>query len=74
MGIKQLPKRSGKVLFDVIVRRDGLHSTMMTTNRPFGDCGKLKEIKGGQKEFMPLTAQHRASCFFGFESLLRNGH
>ena len=50
MGIKQLPERSGEVLFDVIVRRghsasQWLHSTMMTTNWPFGDWGKLNELK-----------------------------
>ena len=41
MGIKQLPKRSGEYLFEVIMRRHGLRSTMMTSNRPFEDWGKL---------------------------------
>ena len=34
MGIK---RRSGEYLFEVIMRRHGLRSTMMTSNRPFKD-------------------------------------
>jgi DNA replication protein DnaC len=34
MGIKQLPKRSGEYLFEIIMRRHELKSTMMTSNRP----------------------------------------
>ena len=34
MGMKQLPKRSGEYLFEIIMRRHELKSTMMTTNRP----------------------------------------
>ena len=41
MGMKQLPKRSGECLFEVIMRRYELRSTMMTTNRPLDDWGKL---------------------------------
>ncbi|MCA9151056.1 MAG: IS21-like element helper ATPase IstB [Planctomycetales bacterium] len=41
MGIKQLPKRSGEFLFEIIMRRYELRSTMMTSNRPIGDWGKL---------------------------------
>jgi DNA replication protein DnaC len=41
MGMKQLPKRSGEYLFEVIMRRHGLKSTMMTSNRPLEDWGKL---------------------------------
>ncbi len=41
MGMKQLPKRSGKHLFEVIMRRNGLRSTMMTSNRPLEEWGKL---------------------------------
>ena len=63
MRIKQLPKRSGEVLFDVIVRRDGLHSTMMTTNRPFGDWGKLKESKGTEGVYAANCATQGELCF-----------
>jgi DNA replication protein DnaC len=41
MGLKQLPKKSGEYLFEIIMRRHQLHSTMMTSNRPLEDCGKL---------------------------------
>ena len=41
MGIKQLPKRSGECLFEIILRRYETKSTMMTSNRPLEDWGKL---------------------------------
>ena len=41
MGLKQLPKRSGEYLFEIIMRRYENHSTMMTSNRPLEDWGKL---------------------------------
>jgi len=41
MGIKQLPKRSGEYLFEIILRRYETRSTMMTSNRPLEDWGKL---------------------------------
>ena len=41
MGLKQLPKRSGEYLFEIIMRRHELRSTAMTSNRPLEDWGKL---------------------------------
>ena len=41
MGMKQLPKRSGEYLFEIIMRRYEVRSTIMTTNRPLEDWGKL---------------------------------
>jgi DNA replication protein DnaC len=41
MGMKQLPKRSGGYLFEIIMRRYEARSTMMTSNRPLEDWGKL---------------------------------
>jgi DNA replication protein DnaC len=41
MGMKQLPKRSGEYLFEIIMRRHEKRSTMMTSNRPLEDWGKL---------------------------------
>ncbi len=41
MGIKQLPLKSGEFLFEIIMRRYELKSTMMTSNRPLEDWGKL---------------------------------
>lgn len=40
-GMKQLPKRSGEYLFEIVMRRYETRSTMMTTNRPVEDWGKL---------------------------------
>jgi DNA replication protein DnaC len=40
-GMKQLPKRSGEYLFEVVMRRHELRSTMMTSNRPLEEWGKL---------------------------------
>lgn len=41
MGMKQLPKRSGEYLFEIVLRRHEVKSTMMTSNRPLEDWGKL---------------------------------
>lgn len=41
MGMKQLPRRSGETLFEIIMRRYEVRSTMMTSNRPLEDWGKL---------------------------------
>jgi DNA replication protein DnaC len=41
MGMKQLPRRSGEVLFEIILRRYENRSTVMTSNRPLEDWGKL---------------------------------
>jgi len=41
MGLKELPKRSGEYLFEVIMRRYEIRSTMMTSNRPIEEWGKL---------------------------------
>ena len=41
MGMKQLPKRTPEYLFEIIMRRHEVRSTMMTSNRPLEDWGKL---------------------------------
>jgi DNA replication protein DnaC len=41
MGMKHLPKRSGECLFEIILRRYETRSTIMTSNRPLDDWGKL---------------------------------
>ena len=41
MGIKKLPKQSGEYLFEIIMRRHQLRSTIMTSNRPLDEWGKL---------------------------------
>jgi hypothetical protein len=39
--MKQLPRRSAECLFEVVMRRYETRSTMMTSNRPLEDWGKL---------------------------------
>lgn len=41
MGLKVLPKQSGEYLLEVIMRRYENRSTIMTSNRPLEDWGKL---------------------------------
>jgi DNA replication protein DnaC len=41
MGMKQLPKRGGEYLLEINMRRYETRSTMMTSNRPLADWGKL---------------------------------
>lgn len=41
MGIKKLPKHSGEYLFEIVMRRYEIRSTIMTSNRPLEEWGKL---------------------------------
>jgi DNA replication protein DnaC len=41
MGLKQLPARSGESLFEIVMRRYENRSTLMTSNRPLEEWGKL---------------------------------
>jgi DNA replication protein DnaC len=41
MGLKKLPKQSGEYLFEIVMRRYELRSTVMTSNRPIEEWGKL---------------------------------
>jgi len=41
MGLKHLPPRAGEYLFEVIMRRYENRSTIMTSNRPVEEWGKL---------------------------------
>ncbi len=41
MGLKQLPPQAGEYLFEIIMRRHENRSTMMTSNRPIEEWGKL---------------------------------
>lgn len=41
MGLKVLPSKSGEVLLEVILRRYETRSTLMTSNRPIEEWGKL---------------------------------
>lgn len=41
MGLKTLPPKSGELLLEIIMRRYENRSTLMTSNRPIEDWGKL---------------------------------
>jgi DNA replication protein DnaC len=41
MGLKKLPTQAGEYLFEIIMRRYALRSTIMTSNRPLEEWGKL---------------------------------
>ena len=41
MGLKVLPPRSGEILLEIIMRRYDNRSTLMTSNRPIDEWGKL---------------------------------
>ena len=41
MGMKALPSHGAELLLEIIVRRHGLRSTLMTTNRPIDAWGEL---------------------------------
>lgn len=41
MGIKHLPHKSAEYLFEIIMRRYEIRSTLMTSNRPLEEWGKL---------------------------------
>ena len=41
LTLKQLPKQSGEYLLEVVMRRYENRSTIMTSNRPLEDWGKL---------------------------------
>jgi len=41
MGLKVLPPKSGEILLEIILRRYENRSTIMTSNRPIEEWGKL---------------------------------
>ena len=41
MGLKHLPPTAGELLFEVVMRRYENRSTIMTSNRPIEEWGKL---------------------------------
>jgi len=64
MGIKQLPKRSGEYLFEIIMRRYETNSTMMTSNRPQlpaeGSCGR--NVRPGEAPRRKETGLVQSHC------------
>tara|TARA_R110002072_G_scaffold302999_1_gene490989 strand:+ start:8519 stop:8707 length:189 start_codon:yes stop_codon:yes gene_type:complete len=53
MGMKQLPQKSGELLFEIIMRRHELRSTMMTSNRPLEDWANRRRPQGGPETSRP---------------------
>ena len=41
MGLKRIPPHSGEHLFEIVMRRHEVRSTIMTSNRPIEEWGKL---------------------------------
>jgi hypothetical protein len=41
MGMEKLPRLAGEIIFAITMRRYETRSTMITSNRPLEDCGKL---------------------------------
>jgi DNA replication protein DnaC len=58
MGMKQLPRRSGECLFEVVMRRYETRSTMMTSNRPLDDWGKLLGDAPGASAILDRFLHH----------------
>lgn len=60
MGMKQLPKKSGEFLFEIIMRRHEIRSTLMTSNRPLEDWGKLIGDVPAASAILDRFLQHAA--------------
>lgn len=74
MGMKQLPKRSGEYLFEIIMRRYEVRSTMMTSNRPLEDWGKLIGDVPSATAILDRFLHHaEVLSFTGRSYRLRNG-
>jgi DNA replication protein DnaC len=58
MGMKQLPRRSGECLFEVVMRRYETRSTMLTSNRPLEDWGKLLGDAPGASAILDRFLHH----------------
>lgn len=60
MGMKQLPRRSGECLLEIIMRRHENRSTMMTSNRPLEDWAKLIGDAPAATAILDRFLQHAA--------------
>ena len=58
MSMKQLPRRSSECLFEVVMRRYETRSTMMTSNRPLEDWGKLLGDAPGASAILDRFLHH----------------
>jgi hypothetical protein len=58
--MKQLPRRSGECLLEIIMRRHENRSTMMTSNRPLEDWAKLIGDMPAASAILDRFLQHAA--------------
>ena len=58
MGMKQLPDKAGEFLFELIMRRHQVRSTIMTSNRPLEDWGKLIQDVPAATAILDRFLQH----------------
>lgn len=72
-GMKQLPKRSGEFLFEIVMRRYETRSTIMTSNRPLEDWGKLLGDVPTATAILDRFLHHAEIFSFGGKSY-RLGH
>jgi DNA replication protein DnaC len=74
MGMKQLPRRSGECLLEIIMRRHENRSTMMTSNRPLEDWAKLIGDAPSATAILDRFLQHATIInITGRSYRLRNG-
>lgn len=74
MGMKQLPRRSGECLLEIIMRRHENRSTVMTSNRPLEDWAKLIGDVPAATAILDRFLQHAAIVqITGKSYRLRNG-
>jgi DNA replication protein DnaC len=74
MGMKQLPRRSGECLLEIIMRRHENRSTMMTSNRPLEDWAKLIGDAPAATAILDRFLQHATIInITGRSYRLRNG-
>ncbi|GJM44533.1 MAG: hypothetical protein DHS20C21_13750 [Gemmatimonadota bacterium] len=58
MSLNKLPKNAGEHLFEVIMRRHELRSTIMTSNRPIEEWGKLLQDVPSATAILDRFLQH----------------
>lgn len=58
MGLKVLPLKAGEILFEVIMRRYENRSTLMTSNRPIEEWGKLLQDAPAATAILDRFLQH----------------
>jgi DNA replication protein DnaC len=74
MGMKQLPRRSGECLLEIIMRRHENRSTMMTSNRPLEDWAKLIGDVPAATAILDRFLQHAVMLTITGRSYRLKGH